>query len=540
VKDLPQRKFDSAKKAWHVPVSRVADDPEIITDILDIASEYNLEITEAAQKLLVISEPQPEIEPDFSVHGFDKVLKDYQREGVRHILNAPNGRSYLGDTMGLGKTLQAIASACITDQFPVLVVCPNSLKYGWANEIKQWTGITDADICIADGGKHKFKANAKWYIMNYDVLEKLKLPIINVIKPKFIIGDEAHLVKNNKAKRTKALREICEEVNPSHRLLMSGTIFTNRPNEVISQLQILGIFNKFADTVTQFQVQFCDAFKQHIGRGRYIWNTNGASNTHILRSKLNKFGYLRREKEEVLTELPPKIRSEVYVDITNSSVYNRAAADYLEFLKATKDNPYDVSEEAIHLQQIEGLKQLAWQGKRKAVLEWVENFFQQEDKLVLFVNHKEAVRDMKEAYPNCLIIDGSTAAKDRQKAVDAFQNDPSQKLIVLSVKAGNTGLTLTASSNVATAELCWSPGDHNQGEDRCHRIGAKSTVNAYYIIAKDTIEERIYSLLAEKQKVFDAIARGDVMKRAKTGGIKKDLINGLKKDLDSELKAVKG
>ena len=162
---------------------------------------------------------------------------------------------------------------------------------------------------------------------------------------------------------------------------------------------------------------------------------------------------------------------------------------------------------ARRLVEIEALKMTAARGKLGAVVRWAEDFLESGEKLVLFGWHREIVDALAERF-GAPKITGDATAEDRQAAVDGFQGDPDTRLLVANVRAGGVGLTLTAASNVAFCELGWTPAEHDQAEDRCHRLGQKDSVNAWYLLAEDTIESRIYALIEKKRRVVGAATEG--------------------------------
>ncbi len=149
----------------------------------------------------------------------------------------------------------------------------------------------------------------------------------------------------------------------------------------------------------------------------------------------------------------------------------------------------------------------AARGKLEAVTRWVEDFLESGEKLVLFGWHRQVVDALSERF-EAPKITGDTPAKSRQATVDRFQGDPDTRLLVCNVRAGGVGLTLTAASNVAFCELGWTSAEHDQAEDRCRRIGQRGSVNAWYLLAEDTIDTQIYALIEKKRAVVDAATEG--------------------------------
>jgi SNF2 family DNA or RNA helicase len=172
---------------------------------------------------------------------------------------------------------------------------------------------------------------------------------------------------------------------------------------------------------------------------------------------------------------------------------------------------------------IENLKQITARGKLPAVIEWVEDFLDTGEKLVLFVTHKDIAHTLAARFHAPLII-GDTPLPERQKIVDAFQSDPDVRLVVGNITAMGVGLTLTASSNVAFVELGWNPAAHDQAEDRVHRIGQEDSVTAWYMLGQNTIDERIARLIEQKRKIVNATTDGIVAARQAGESILGDLV----------------
>lgn len=500
----------------------------------------------------------------------------FQVAGVAYALKAK--RVIIGDEMGLGKTIQALLTILAADAFPCAIVCPASLLYNWYKEARKWLrGRTISVLRSGAPGAY----NADVLIINYDILVarrkrgepapkkapgQKRAPVvlsthakgILEAKPQAIVFDEFHYCKNHAAQRTEAVKELAKGI--PYRLGLTGTLFLNRPGEAIAPLGILGRLEDLGG-FWHYARRYCGASSNGYGM-----DLSGAANLEELNTKLRSSCYIRREKADVLTELPAKTRQTIELDITNRAEYVKAEKDlrgwlaanaredlaFLEKLETSldarrrelrleglsevevdqaialeRDRALDAHEaaragaatsKAAALVKIEALKQIAARGKLDAAIEWVESFVQ-EQKLILFARHigiQKAIRDAAvKAGIRTVQILGEDAAEARQAAVDAFQTDDSVRLIVASLDAAGVGWTGTAASNVAFVELGWTPATHDQAEDRAHRIGQRDAVTAWYLVAKGTIEEDIADLIEAKREVVTAATVGTA---ASSGG----------------------
>jgi SNF2 family DNA or RNA helicase len=504
VKKLPQRTWDMKKKHWTAPITigvlEFADKYKF--DVEDSVREKIIELTKKSTELLVKS---TSTDADVTIPTLNGTLMPYQKAGVAYAGSV--GRCLIADQMGLGKTVEAIASLEYRDAFPAIIVCPASLKENWKREINKWLPHRSVNILSGKGNI----ANVDVNIVNYDIIGRFVEPIMH-LKPMGLVLDESHYVKTSKTKRTEAVRDIAKKVPQSGTvLLLSGTPVTNRPEELVSQLEIMGMLSRFGGKWA-FLKRYTNAY--HNGFG---WDTKGASNLNELNMKLRQNCYIRRTKDEVLKELPAKTRNVVHVEPSGKGYaeYRKAEGDLLAFLA---ENGYRASDTAEHLRRTTVLKRLAADAKMEAVIEWIDSFLDSCDrKLVVFAHNVAIVDYLAGKYGN-LRVSGQDSMEDRQHAVDSFQKDPKARVIVLNLQAGGVGLTLTAGSDVCFVQQGWTPGEHDQAEDRCHRIGQQNSVQAWYLIGVNTIDEDIYDLIDAKRAVVDAVTEGDEVQQASVVG----------------------
>jgi SWI/SNF-related matrix-associated actin-dependent regulator 1 of chromatin subfamily A len=564
-KKIPGRKFVSEGKYWEVELNI-----DTYPDVNNVINHSKFEVTEEfisdlnkfkveyLKKIELISsniDSSKAHDADIEVVGLKGTLRPFQKAGVKYI--ADNKRVIVGDEMGLGKTIQAIASVVYTQNTPVLVVCPNSLKYNWNKEVVAWTDYTAKVINSTD----QPDVTTDFTIMNYNSAVKF-LENLKSCQFKSIIIDESHYCKESSTQRTKSIKEIIKNNNPELVIELTGTAVVNRPKELISQLEIVGKLQEFGG-FWNFAKRYCGAY-----RGRFGLEMSGATNLEELHTKLRSLCYIRRNKEEVLKELPDKQINVIELDVNNRQEYSKAESDIVNYLKeeakedekfkrslnglteeqikeakkAYREQKSHAAEQAEHLVRINILKQLAAKGKLEEMINWIGEVVESGEKIVVFGIHKEIV-DAVAKHFNCNKIDGSVISEDRQKFVEDFQNNPSTKVIVLNMKAGSVGLTLTAASILCFLEFGWTPGEHQQAEDRIHRMGQKNAANIFYFKGKSTIDEDIYDLLMKKSKITKAVNKGEyseigsmsimseLIDRLESKGVKSSVEDKLKSEL---------
>jgi SWI/SNF-related matrix-associated actin-dependent regulator 1 of chromatin subfamily A len=489
IRSLPGRIFHGEEKCWSAPVD--------ISSIKSLLS-WGFTIDNHLQTFMdKINGKIIEIRNDMKIPGLKGMPYPFQREGIAHF-EVREGRALNGDDMGLGKSLQALGFIQLhRDKTPVIIVCPTSLKLNWERECYKW--LPNPSTEILSGGKN-WKPTAGIIILNYDIVSDW-VDTLRKLKPKIVILDEGHYIKNNKAIRTKAVKILCKGVD--HVMILTGTPIESRPAELYNAINLIdsGLFpNRW-----HFLQKYCNPKYNGFG-----WNFNGSTNSEELHRILVDTIMIRRKKSDVLKDLPDKTRTVVPIELINKDEYYSAEDDFISYLKRTKGiAAAEKASNAEAFASIEGLKQLAVKGKLSHSIDWIKDFLELEEKLVVFATHKFAIEALISEFSAIAVkVDGSVSSPLRQQAVDKFQNDPKVRLFIGNIQAAGIGITLTASSNVAFLEYPWNPSQLDQAEDRVHRIGQKDAVNIYYLLSMNTIEERIVNLLDSKRKVIDAILDG--------------------------------
>lgn len=506
VRQIPGRRFDGAKKVWIVPTRSRVELERMIYQIQQFENINWVNGTEKKEEDIAYDIPEL---PDLTVpHNLKIQPYPYQLKGIARGLELK--RFMNCDEPGLGKTLQSIATINLADAFPCLVICPSSLKINW---LREWEKFTDKKAMILTD-----KVRDTWtfffqtgmhqvFIVNYESLKKYFVQRIKKAEGwtlrdvefrnsinlfKSVIIDESHRCKSASTQQAKFCKGIC--TGKEWVIELTGTPVVNRPKDLIPQLAILNRMQDFG------------GYKPFVNR--YCSGQREASNLKELNFNLWQYCMFRREKSLVLTDLPDKIRQVNTCEITNRKEYMDAERDLIMYLQKYKDADDDKIEKALRgevMVRINILRQISARGKVRDVIEFVKDFRENGKKIILFCSLHEVVDQLKRYFPTAVSVTGRDSQDDKQRAVDAFQNNPKTDIIICSIKAAGVGLTLTASSNVAFVEFPWTYADCCQCEDRAHRIGQKDSVTCYYFLGRRTIDEKVYRIIQEKKNIANAV-----------------------------------
>jgi SWI/SNF-related matrix-associated actin-dependent regulator of chromatin subfamily A-like protein 1 len=449
-----------------------------------------------------------EVEVEIDYKKYEKLDKrgwkafKHQEEGIEFLLK--NKKCILADDMGLGKTYQSIVAALEVEAERILVVCPSSLKINWMREIQNF--CEDASII-----KGKHWDPDRFTIINYDILKnfhtikergkkyeewELRREIVE-FDPDLIILDEAHFVKNHKSIRGKILKDISKKYSPERVWLLTGTPIANRPMDYFNLLSIID--SPVTNNWVHYAKTYCEGMRFKKG-GRFVWVTTGASNLEELSTKTRRT-ILRRKKEDVL-DLPEKLITPVYLELENVDGYKNVWEDYMEQrrLDGKKGNPAKDLVEMTLLRTFIAMETVPY------TIEKTEEALELGKKTIIFCNFNDEMDSFINHFGDkCVCVRGGMSDKQKQRAVDRFQEDDSCMVFVGQIKAAGVGLTLTAAEIVIMNSLDWVPGNHEQAEDRAYRIGQKETVNIYYMLIDDTIDTLVWDILNEKKKVIGTI-----------------------------------
>ena len=461
--------------------------------------------------------PVPEIQ-------VPETLYEFQKEGVKKMLSM-NTNILLADEMGLGKTVQgAVYLSLKKNSVPALIICPASLKMNWSREIEKWT---DYKTYIIEGRNpqyltKEFIEKYPVWIINYDILGvedkeakdeemqrrkqakeagypyRKKTIKVNgwcdeLVKHNFqtIIADEVQYIAEPETIRARAVTQICNALKDSKKLFISGTPYETKTSQFYTCLSILDP-SQFNNRY-RYLMRYCNPVKTFFG-----WKFDGLSNAEELHAKISRF-MIRRLKKDVLTQLPPKIRAVVPMQVTSEE---RKLYDDVDW-QFEQDILNGVKNKKEQIGHISHLKQASYKAKEKAVIRWIKDYLTyQNQKLVVFIYHHSTYDALMKEFGYCSVgLTGATPPNERQNVVDKFQSDEKVFLFIGQIKASGVGLTLTKASATCFVEFGSTAPQHEQAEDRVHRIGQEAdSVMAYYLILENSIDEDIMKTLERRNK----------------------------------------
>jgi SWI/SNF-related matrix-associated actin-dependent regulator 1 of chromatin subfamily A len=495
IKQIPGARFNGATKDWYVPESSGSA-------LKNWARTFGSMVKQSTTIEVGPIDPLPELAIDIPLK---REMFPYQKNGVAYALDKK--RVIVGDQPGLGKTGQAIATMMGAGAKCILVICPATIRENWKREWKIWTdknALIMADRIKTTWPQFYKVGMCNVFIVNYESLKKYFVESINKPEDKplrlnhikfkdtidlfdAVIIDEVHRCKDGRTQQAKFVMGIAR--GKELVLALTGTPVVNKPIDLIPQLHIINQLESFG------------GYKGFVDR--YCQGAAQASNLKELNYLMHKHCFYRREKKEVLKDLPDKMRNVIRVDITNRPEYQKAEKKFIEYLRENLQKTEGEITTALRgevMVQMGILKKVAARGKIEEVVGHIQEVVDAGEKIVVFAWHKEMVQALKEAVPGAVTIVGDDNMDQRQRSMDNFQNNAKVQVIICNIKSGGVGITLTASSRVVFIELPWHPADCDQCEDRTHRIGQKNSVQCTYFLGHETIDEDIYFDIIEKKR----------------------------------------
>lgn len=491
-------RFDVSLGCWTVPkkekllLDQVIYFAEKKTDVEVKWLSHEEEVLEFSERMPILEE-----ECDFRMKPYE-----YQLRGIRYMIEKK--RTFNGDDMGLGKTLQSIVAVSVAKAFPCLVVCPACMKMTWKREFWKITGKNA--VLLSDENKgnwhnHIINGTANIFIVNYESLKKFfvlgvkgkRLTVKNLMLDKrvdlfrTVIIDECHRCKESSTQWSKYLEAMCAQ--KPYVFMLTGTPLVTGIRDLEQQLRIMGRLDDFGGAA-KFREKFC-----HEDLSPELMSE--------LNAMLWEHCYFRRDKSLVLKELPEMIRQYHTFHISNEAEYLHVENDFANYLMRQKGmNEANISKSLMNqaIVKIGHLRQVCAKGKLNTAISLIDDVIASGSKIIVFAVHKAIVKAIKAQFPGAVSVTGDDSTEAKQKAVDKFQTSPDCKVIVLNIKSGGVGITLTAASHVLFVELPWTAADCDQCECRAYRNGQKSVVTCTYLIGENTIDEDIWNIIERERK----------------------------------------
>lgn len=440
--------------------------------------------------------------------GFKRMPRPYQCEGIAYMIN--HGNCINGDDCGLGKTGQTIATLELMGAFPALVITPASVKYNWKKEWEKWNPTRTVGVV---GRKKKFNENV-WQndviIINYDILgerglDKPTAKFKELLKKRWAscVMDEIHFLKSEKALRTKMAKKIVKTV--PHVWGLTGTLTQNKPADLIQPFTIIRRFEDIFGSTKEFKYRYCNAKMTVFGM-----DCSGFSNLEELHELLRMGGYIRRNKRDVLDELPPMVEQTIDVPISNTREYRKAENNLLEYLEKIDINKVNSAVNAPHLVMIQTLKQLSIEGKLPFITTYIKEWLEanEGEQLLVFGVHRMPLQQLAE-YFKAPLIQGGVSADKKQQIVNEFSNG-GHRLLFANIQSAGTGTDGLQDncSNLVYIELPDKSTELEQANARLERMGQRNSINITYLLSPDTIDADIKEMVADKGMITGLVNKG--------------------------------
>lgn len=415
----------------------------------------------------------------------------------RH-LGGFEGRALIADTMGLGKSFTSLLAARNAGWFPLVVVCPASLKYNWLRECQKHLGLRAEVLSGTRAPSNRLglrnPSPPPIQVVNYEILDAW-MTHLQLLEPKLVIVDEGHYLSNRESQRSVLVRELCSDV--PNVLVLSGTPLPNRPSDLWNVLNLIrpDLYPDFFS----FALAHCQLKKEY-----GVWNYRGAKDLPKLHADLTSNLMIRRRREDVINDLPPMQRHVLPIPLDDQSKYETEIDQVVRRLGAGASR-------AEALTQLNALRQSVGESKIPAVIQWIDDFLQESDgKVLVFGIHHAILEALHSRYKkNSVLLYGKKNHAERQRDEEAFQRNPNIRILFGNIHACGVGLNLTAADTVAVVEFPWRPSDLEQAMGRCYaRVGDMHGADIYYLVGMGTVEEYMVELLQKKQGIADEAIDG--------------------------------
>jgi len=521
VKSLPSSTYKPALKKWHVKLY----DYSLLMKELDARKLNHIVHSESFASLIKLYQDWETRTKDLlaledtSVPNIEALLKHPLMKHQRVACKVLNELKILllADQMGVGKTLPAIATAQLLktqDEIKsCLIICTASTKGNWTKEMDKF--LKESEWAIIEGTQSArgevYSCDAFFKVVNYELLRRDILLFEDSMTYDLIIADEVHRIRNHTALQSKAVAKLGRKAK--YRWGLTGTPVHNKIEDLFAVMKFI--------QPTMFG-NWYHFDKRYIERG-FFGEVTGYKNRDEIRDKL-KLIMLRRRKEDVLGELPPKVYNNVYVELTKAQrKFYQHIVDQNIKLNFNKEAEEKINEanplaKTTYARECCDSTELIDQtgresAKLKAMHEVVDEFIGDGRKVVIFTQFSKmgAIIQRELKHPSVFLHGGvSTQNNVRQELIEKFTNDPALPILITTT-AGGEGINLQCAEAIIFFDLPFNPQIIAQVEDRLHRKGQTGTVNVVRLIATDTVEERVLEILEAKQDLFDALIENDMV-----------------------------
>ena len=439
---------------------------------------------DAARRLPERVTPSPDV--------FEGTLTPFQKEGLAFLLRTD--RCLLADEMGLGKTVQALAMLAQAHAYPAMVIAPAHLLRNWESEIARFVRKADgslADVHIVKGLKPYELPPADIYLMHYLLLRGWKEALRDLPIP-CVVMDEIQELRHSGTEKYSAASLLAE--NAERVVGLSGTPIYNRGAEIWNVINILDFH--FLGDYESFTREWC------YGYGNQI-----VAKPELLGEHLRAEGILlRRTKQDVLTELPPKRRLVMTID-SDDGIYRRQMLPVLNKIDQIRMEPdMPAARRSVMALEVEqGERQATGLAKAPYVAQFVRALLEGGEKVLLFAHHHQVMdvyrQELTSFSPG--FITGRETTLQKERSVERFMTGHTD-LCCISLRAAS-GLNLQRATCVVFGELDWSPAVHSQAEDRAHRMGQTDSILCYYLVSKGGSDQDVQDALGLKVSQFVAL-----------------------------------
>lgn len=394
-------------------------------------------------------------------------------------------------SQGLGKSC---VSASLSRMFNIpktIIICPAIVKWSFYRDLTETFGFNPLYFTILDASQRstvRALFEERFIIINYEMVKKHMAHLIKEDVGHIII-DEAQALKNSRSQRFHAISDLVDYHKNARLTLMSGTPVKNRVNDMFAYLKLMK--HPLGSNYAKFLRDFT-----HTASGKGGTRVTGGKNLDDLQRKISNL-IIRKTKEECL-DLPPKIITKCYFELNDyREEYNNVLKDMVE----NQGKNIGSINGSIHTLNI-----ITAKSKINGIIEMAENIIDQERKVVIFGSYTEPLAMLQHYFGNrCVLIDGSVPAKDRDNLIQRFLHDDKTTVFLGNMIAAGIGINLVNSSDIIYTNFPFTPSELEQSMDRSHRIGQVSSVNVYYTIGRDSLDEKLFNILSDKAGDISAL-----------------------------------